>query len=293
MTSVPEPARGRAAPFGRRFARNWSFLGGRLGRIWRAGVLARAWQPGRTIVLTTIAVIALAFAMAATIDVAAVSWAKELNGPLRHGFQIITRYGKSDWLLWLSFVVCLVLFCGDWARTTRRRAAAWSEVGTIAGFLFFSVATSGIVLNIVKQFVGRARPRLLPAEGPFSFDPFMFDYAYQSFPSGHAQVMGALAATAIVVAPRYSIVVVLPCLAVAASRVIVSAHYPSDVLAGLALGAGFTWLYAVALAKAGAGFQFRPDGMVVARTSAIRKSGAGAMLAGLWSALAGRPDKSA
>ncbi|MEO8668844.1 MAG: phosphatase PAP2 family protein [Bauldia sp.] len=270
-----------------RFARNWAFIRRRLGRIGRRRVASRAWQPATPIVLYAAVVLTLAIVVALTIDAAAIEWASGLDGPVRRFFKTITRYGQSVWLLQVSFVVCLILFCADWTRTSRLRAAAWSEVGFIAAFLFFSIAASGILLNIVKQFIGRSRPALLHLEGPISFHPFMFDYIYQGFPSGHAQVVGAAAITAILVSRRYAVVVLLPCLLIAASRVVVNAHYPSDVLAGLAFGGGFAWLYAVALARAGVGFEFRDRRMVVARSSAIRKAGLPGMLSGLRSALFG------
>ena len=105
--------------------------------------------------------------------------------------------------------------------------------------------------------------------------------------------MGAVAATAILVSPRYAVVVVIPCLIVAASRVIVGAHYVSDVLAGFLFGAGFTWLYAIAFASVGVAFYRRSDGTIVARTGAIKKTGIWQMFAGLASALFGTARKPA
>jgi undecaprenyl-diphosphatase len=282
------PAEGTSIAPGSRFARNRAFIGQRLARIARRRVATRAWQPVMAITLGAAIVLGLSIALAFTVDAAAVGWAGAFDDPVRRFFRTATQYGRSAWLLNASFLTCLILFCGDWTRTTRLRAAAWSEVGFIAAFLFFAIAVSGIILNILKQFIGRTRPVLLPDEGPLSFRPFMFDYAYQGFPSGHSQVMGALAVTAILVAPRFSVVVVVPCLLIAASRVVVGAHYPSDVLAGLAFGAGFAWLYALALARAGIGFTLLESGMVVARTGAIRKAGFARMIGGLRAALFGR-----
>jgi undecaprenyl-diphosphatase len=268
-----------------RLAQNRAFVGRRLRSVRRGRVLSGAWRPAGVILLTTFVTLALALLLAATIDVPAAMWARRLDGSVRHFFGVITRYGKSDWLLISTAIICLILLVCDWTRTSRLVAAAWSQVGFIAAFLFFAVAASGISVNIIKQVIGRARPRLLPAEGPLSFDPLAFQSVFQGFPSGHAQVMGALAMTAFLVTPRYAVIVLIPCLMVAASRVIISAHYVSDVLAGWVFGAGFTLLYAVAFAQAGVGFYRRSDGMVLARTGAIRAAGFGRMFAGLWSAL--------
>jgi membrane-associated phospholipid phosphatase len=238
-------------------------------------------------VLVVLGVLIVSVIMAATIDMPIMAWAERQGGRVLRAFRIITRFGKSDWVLWSTIIGFVVILCGDWSRVGKRVAAAWREVAIIAAFLFFSVAISGILVNIIKQFIGRARPPAL--EGPFSFDPFTYHYLHQAYPSGHSQVAGALAAVALLVAPRYGLLVVLGCLVIAVSRVMVDAHYPSDVLAGLALGGGFAWLYAKALAGVGIGFDLRPNGSPVARTRAIREAGARVMLRGLSTALTGLP----
>jgi undecaprenyl-diphosphatase len=272
-----------------RVRRNLAFAGRRFARLWHRRVLTRAWRPLLAIGGVTAAALVLAALLATTLDLSAATWASELSKPTRRVFKAITRYGKADWILIGSALVFVLLCFGDWRRVARSIAAAWAEVGTIAAFLFFAVAGSGILVNIVKQLVGRGRPSLLPDHGPFAFDPFAFEAAYQGFPSGHSQVMGAVGCVAVLVLRRWSFIVVIPALAVAASRVIVGAHYPADVLAGLVLGAGFTWLYAVAMAEAGVGFVIAPDGRIGAKTAAIRKAGIASMAGGLWRAFFGRP----
>jgi membrane-associated phospholipid phosphatase len=264
-----------------------------LRRIRQGRVLTAAWRPRGAIIATAIVTLALAIVLAFTIDAPVAIWARGLDESIRRPFGIITRYGQSDWLLVSSAIICLVVIAGNWSRTSRIVAAAWTEVGLIAGFLFFSIATTGIVVNIVKQFVGRARPRLLSVDGPLAFDPFAFQSVFAGFPSGHAQVMAVVSMTAILVAPRYAVVIVIPCLLIVASRVIIGAHYVSDVLVGFVFGAGFTWLYAVALANVGVAFGRLPGGRVVARTGAIRKAGIGRMLAGLAAAYFGRASEAA
>jgi len=59
-----------------------------------------------------------------------------------------------------------------------------------------------------------------------------------SFPSDHATVVGAVAAGLWFVDRRLGRVVAVLALLMACARVYVGAHYPGDVLAGLALGAG-------------------------------------------------------
>ncbi|MET8768072.1 phosphatase PAP2 family protein [Streptomyces sp. NPDC004658] len=58
-----------------------------------------------------------------------------------------------------------------------------------------------------------------------------------SFPSNHAAIAAAAALALVFVSRRLGTVAVVAALAMAASRVWVGAHYPHDVLAGLAVGA--------------------------------------------------------
>jgi membrane-associated phospholipid phosphatase len=58
-----------------------------------------------------------------------------------------------------------------------------------------------------------------------------------SFPSNHAAIAAAAAAALLFVSRRLGTVAVVAACAMAASRVWVGAHYPHDVVAGLAVGA--------------------------------------------------------
>jgi undecaprenyl-diphosphatase len=72
--------------------------------------------------------------------------------------------------------------------------------------------------------------------GPYHFDMFSVHAIYASFPSGHAITVFAVASAIALFARRTGLVLLLPAVAVAISRVAIGAHYPSDVLAGAALG---------------------------------------------------------
>ncbi|MFI7431679.1 phosphatase PAP2 family protein [Micromonospora sp. NPDC049836] len=58
-----------------------------------------------------------------------------------------------------------------------------------------------------------------------------------SFPSNHATIAGALAATTLLLHRRYGLLAVPLAVLAALSRVFVGVHYPHDVAAGLLLGA--------------------------------------------------------
>jgi undecaprenyl-diphosphatase len=86
----------------------------------------------------------------------------------------------------------------------------------------------------VKRRIGRVRPS---AAGPFAYEPFSWRSEYASFPSGHTTTAFAALVAIGAICPRLRPVLWFYAVAIAASRVIVSAHYPSDVIAGAAWGA--------------------------------------------------------
>ncbi len=108
--------------------------------------------------------------------------------------------------------------------------------------IFFAVSMTGaaIIMGLTKVILARPRPELFP-------DVDYWQTASPSFPSGHATGSAAFALTLFFVvrrlAPRWQILAgslgALFCLAVSASRLYLQVHYPSDILAGIALGSGW------------------------------------------------------
>lgn len=276
---------------------NFAIAARRFGRTWQRGVASAAGRRFMRLWPVWAGGVLLAVLAALTLDEKAVGWARGLPAPVVGFFQWLTEFGTSGWLLYPLAALCLVLLLADWQSVGRRIAAAWTEVGLVAGFAFLSIAGSGILANVFKQLVGRGRPVVFDREGAFSLTPFQFDYAHASFPSGHATTMGTLAVIVAVVAPRLSIPAFAFCGLVASSRVIVGAHHPSDVVAGFLLGGAYTWFYALALAEAGIAFAREPSGPIRARVTAIRdvfrtRRGLSTALGGLFLAVVGDHSRS-
>ena len=69
---------------------------------------------------------------------------------------------------------------------------------------------------------------------------FGIGYELTSFPSGHAQTAFALATALTILFPRWGIPLFIVAGAVGISRIILTSHYLSDVIAGAGIGILFT-----------------------------------------------------
>jgi membrane-associated phospholipid phosphatase len=114
------------------------------------------------------------------------------------------------------------------SEATRRRADHMLACAVVASAL----------PHVIKRIVRRRRPDRTVVRGNRHGIPLSGN-AWDSFPSGHALHLGALARTTHALLPAPLRPVMWPAFAaLAASRVLLLAHYPSDVIGGLALGAG-------------------------------------------------------
>lgn len=105
---------------------------------------------------------------------------------------------------------------------------------------------SGILVQILKQLIGRSRPELW-------LGPFHHTWpSATSFPSGHTVGACALASVIVFGARETWLRVVAAVLAigVAASRVFAFRHWPSDVIASALLGTVMGWFFVSALIHA-------------------------------------------
>jgi undecaprenyl-diphosphatase len=135
------------------------------------------------------------------------------------------KYGVA--LFALLLVIGLVVARGRSASALA--AAGWACVATL-----LAVAVNQPVGNLVDE----ARP--------YATHPHLLVLASRtsdfSFPSDHAVMAGAVAAGLLLVSRRLGLVAVVAAVAMAFARVYIAAHYPWDVVAGLAEGAAVALL---------------------------------------------------
>ncbi len=248
---------------------NLAFVGGRLKRKRRALALGidLRWLIALAAVLVGIA------ALAVLLDRAAVEWAATLPPGVRSAFEVVSDVGRSQWLLVPTGVLVIGLLMGRWPGIGSRIQAAWAEIGFLSAYVFLAVGGGALLVNAFKQLIGRGRPVGYDDDGAFSFDPFNFDYGNASFPSGHSTTAGAFIIAGFPIFPRLRPLFLVVGLAVALSRIVVGAHYPSDVLAGLALGIGWALVLAGLFAWRGLAFHRGADGTLAPICAGVRRAG--------------------
>ena len=171
----------------------------------------------------------------------------------------ITDFGRSGWILFpVGALMALIALLASPALDYMSRAVL-ALVVTRLGYVFIAVGLPGLVSTVVKRWIGRVRPS---AAGPFAYEPFSWRPEYASFPSGHATTAFAALVAFGVLYPRARPVLWLYALLIAATRVVVSAHYPSDVIAGAAFGAFSAFWMRDWFAVRRLGFFIGPDGIV-------------------------------
>ena len=132
----------------------------------------------------------------------------------------------GDWRFTLAVALALI----TWHRDSWRAA----------GLLALSALLGGLLYTFAKWFAGRQRP--VVRIDPLRFNPFIngwkgfFDEPNMAFPSGHATLAFATAATLGIVIPRWRYAFYALASVVAVERVVENAHYVTDVIAGAGLG---------------------------------------------------------
>jgi membrane-associated phospholipid phosphatase len=172
----------------------------------------------------------------------------------------ITDFGTFSWMIYgsgglaiIAYVVGRVVQQGTYSgkiRTARR----------LLLYFFLTIGSASALVHLFKFLVGRARPELLGELGAYSLTPFTGDILYESFPSGHSTAAGAFFGAFSLLIPRLRPLFLVLALMIGVSRVIVGAHYPSDVAVGLLLGMWTAMAFAFIFAKYNWLFRFDDKG---------------------------------
>lgn len=95
---------------------------------------------------------------------------------------------------------------------------------------------SGLIVLVLKFCVGRQRPHITPDFQAHVFSPFNVNWDFQSFPSGHSQVMFTAATLMSLAFPKLRWFWVFCALVICFTRVVCHDHFVSDTIEGAAFG---------------------------------------------------------
>lgn len=167
----------------------------------------------------------------------------------------LSAIGQSHWYFVPAGLVFLGAGLVDWSAQSRRVRARVGRIASHAGFAFMAIAVSGLLVNALKIGIGRIRPNVEGGGSVLDLTPIAVGYDFASFPSGHATTHGAVAAVLALWMPRYRVPILLLGFLAGLTRVAARAHYPSDIVAGYALGVLYTLYLARWLAVRGSTFR--------------------------------------
>jgi membrane-associated phospholipid phosphatase len=176
--------------------------------------------------------------------------------------RILTDFGKDEYVLAvLAGLLIAVAIVSPALRGIQRSLLL--GLGTRLQFVFCAVALSSLITEVLKYSIGRGRPFVGGEANAFHFSHFAGNPAYYSFPSGHATTAFALALAVSAVWPQARAAMAVYALIIAATRLVLLAHHPSDVVAGAMVGIVGTMFVRYWFAARRLGFAIQRDGSIV------------------------------
>jgi membrane-associated phospholipid phosphatase len=194
---------------------------------------SRLLPPTRRLAIGGIAGVVLVGIAMVFLDARGVTFARGLAPWLVDTFNEITDYGRSGWFL--VPLAGLVIVAAVLAPLSAPFAnLVLTAIVMRLMYLFFAIAVPGLAVTIVKGLIGRGRPS---DAGPFVYLPWTWRHEYASLPSGHSTTAFAAAVAIAALWPRTRIPLLIFAVVIATSRVVITAHFVSDVIAAAFVGA--------------------------------------------------------
>ncbi|MDR2685939.1 MAG: phosphatase PAP2 family protein [Rickettsiales bacterium] len=155
---------------------------------------------------------------------------------------VFTMFGAANFWLLLAFFTFLFKLWSTGISSKNAGSAARFIINGRSAYLTASavvlccVASATIISETLKVLIGRLRPAFYESMNWKGFNNFSFDDAWGSMPSTHASAtFAALVAIGLMFPATKKFMWAFACL-LGLSRIIVGAHFPSDVLFGAFIG---------------------------------------------------------
>jgi len=189
--------------------------------------------PTRRLAIGAVAGVVLVGIAMAFLDARGVTFARALPAWLVDTFNEITDYGRSGWFLvpLAGLILAAAIVAPIAGRITNLVLAS---IVVRLSYLFVAIALPGLAVTILKRLIGRVRPS---DSGPFAYVPWSWRHEYASLPSGHSTTAFAAAVAIAMLWPRTRVPLLIFAVVIALSRVVITAHFVSDVIAAAFVGA--------------------------------------------------------
>ena len=188
--------------------------------------------------------------------------ARRLPEDIHAIFRVITVAGLGQWYLVPLGLGALALTVASYTVVKGERVRLCRQWAWILVFAFLAVLLSGLVVDVIKVAVGRARPKLLDLVGFYGYLPVNFRGDYQSFPSGHAATAASVALVVSYLRPELRWLAWAYALPIIVSRVVINAHFLGDIVGGTAIAVFTTWALREWFAGHKVVFGFGSDGLI-------------------------------
>jgi len=202
-----------------------------------------------------------------TIDAPLLTAIGTIDGNFKTVVDYYAEVGDSKYSLIPLAAIFATLMGAYLLDTSVARARLTLWLAGACGFVFVAIAYSGILTNLIKIPVGRARPHVAEFLGWPEFSPFAVSGSFHSFPSGHANTAFAIALAVgffVPVLRRYLLVLAA---GVALCRVLQFRHFISDSVGGAMLAIATTMWLRTVFARYGIVFRLRKDGTITLAAS--------------------------
>ena len=150
-----------------------------------------------------------------------------LNSQTKSLFETLTHFGDSLYY----FIPIIVIWSA--IKIIKNKNEILLTISDIFIFIFFNILLSGIVVQILKHILGRPRPSEFHLYNYSTPALFNFDSSWHSFPSGHTATIFAFIFCLLVLFPKIKNILITLGIIIASTRVIVGAHYVSDIFGGI------------------------------------------------------------
>lgn len=154
---------------------------------------------------------------------------------LRAAFYPVSDLGNAGGYIALFAIVYLGATTLQKRSPIRAIRGEYEKLKGLCLFIFATLASSAALIHLLKLIAGRPRPKLFFQEGLEGFHWFAFNLDWNSFPSGHTQTVWAVVTPLLLIYPRWRAPLILMGTLIASARMVISAHYPSDLLMALVL----------------------------------------------------------